>query len=233
MTTLELDPMRTLRPQRTSGRGITAALVDEKRLAPLSQPLGHAAAPTPAERAALANLRVVVAYDHWGRQLGPHVARTLSEWGAAVSDRSAGILDEHDRLPYGICALPALVALSRGDVSRAILICGNGVGMQDFAQRWPGAVATLATSVHAAKSGRRAHDSNVLCLGARLLKGDRLLTDLILRTFLFTDYEGLASFYAEQGAQADAWAAHAAKRGAELCLTDYAEVLEDFPALIE
>ena len=71
---------------------------------------------------------------------------------------------------------------------KAILICGTGVGMSIVANRFPEIRAVCASDCFSVRFSRLHNDSNVLCIGARVI-GEGLAIE-ILDIFLNTDFEG-------------------------------------------
>ena len=72
--------------------------------------------------------------------------------------------------------------------ARGILICGSGIGMCIAANKVSGIRAAMAWDVTSARLSRRHNDSNILCLGARLVGQEVALE--VLRTWLVTSFEG-------------------------------------------
>jgi len=78
--------------------------------------------------------------------------------------------------------------VSRGEVDRAILICGSGIGMSIVANRFPGVRAALCHDLYTARISREHNDANLLILGGRLIgKG---LAREILKVWLETGFQG-------------------------------------------
>jgi ribose 5-phosphate isomerase B len=75
-----------------------------------------------------------------------------------------------------------------GRISFGVLICGSGQGMAMSANRHKGIRAALAWSEESAKLSRQHNNSNILCLGARLI--DPALAGKILESFLGAEFEG-------------------------------------------
>jgi ribose 5-phosphate isomerase B len=78
--------------------------------------------------------------------------------------------------------------ITSGEADRGILICGTGIGMAMVANRHPGIRAALCHDAYTADMARRHNDSNVLCVGARVLGLG--VVEQILEIFLGTDFEG-------------------------------------------
>ena len=72
--------------------------------------------------------------------------------------------------------------------ARGILMCGSGIGMSIAANKVAGVRAFVSWDVTSARLSRQHNDTNVLCMGARLL-GAEVLMD-IARTWLVTDFAG-------------------------------------------
>jgi ribose 5-phosphate isomerase B len=79
-------------------------------------------------------------------------------------------------------------AVAEARFERGILICGSGIGMCITANRIPGVRAALVSEPYAAKLSRRHNNSNILCLGGRLL-GDQLALEIV-DVWLREEFEG-------------------------------------------
>ena len=68
--------------------------------------------------------------------------------------------------------------------SRGILLCGTGLGDTIVANKVKGIRATNCFDEYTAKMSREHNNSNILCLGARLLKSDEAknITKIFLET---------------------------------------------------
>jgi ribose 5-phosphate isomerase B len=128
---------------------------------------------------------VALGCDHAGFPLKAAVAAVLERAGFAVRDCGT---DGLGRVDYPDFAHAVCRAVSSGDASFGVLICGSGVGMSIAANRHAGIRCVLAADATTARLSRAHNDANVLALGARLT-GEEQATD-ILRAFIDTDYEG-------------------------------------------
>jgi ribose 5-phosphate isomerase B len=85
-------------------------------------------------------------------------------------------------------AAEAARLVAAGDVQRAVLACGSGVGVAIVANKVDGVRAVNAHDTLEAEMARRHNDANVVTLsGARL--GPQQ-ADAIVSTFLRTEFEG-------------------------------------------
>jgi len=128
---------------------------------------------------------IVLGSDHRGRDLKQELGKRLVAAGLEVRDLGA---DGDQPVDYPRIAVPAARAVSEGQASRGILICGSGLGVMYTANRFPRVRAALAQDVATAEMARRHNDANMLALSA-----DRLDIDTawdIVRAWLNTEFEG-------------------------------------------
>ena len=123
--------------------------------------------------------------DHGGYGLKDTLKSVILNLGHEVKDCGCHGPDATD-YPVYAGAVTALVG-SRA-VERGILICGTGIGMSIAANRHPGIRAALCHEPYTARMSRAHNDSNVLCLGARVI-GPGLAEEMV-RIWLDTPFEG-------------------------------------------
>ena len=75
-----------------------------------------------------------------------------------------------------------------GDVDRAILICGTGIGMSMAANRYKHVRAALCHDHYTARMSREHNNANVLCMGERVI-GLGVAEDIV-RTWLAVEFSG-------------------------------------------
>lgn len=126
-----------------------------------------------------------VASDHAGLELKRQLVAELAQRGIAVQDFGTTTGDSCD---YPDFAHAVGHALTRGDVARAILVCGTGVGMSIAANRHAAVRAVVCSEPLSARMARQHNDANVLCIGARVV-GLGTAID-ILDAFLGASFEG-------------------------------------------
>lgn len=120
-------------------------------------------------------MRIAIASDHGGLRLKNDLVELLKKAGHTVDD-----LGTHTDAS---CDYPDFAhALSKrildGTSEQGILVCGTGVGMSIAANRHPGIRAVVCSDTYTAKLSRSHNDSNVLCLGERVL-GPGLAWDVV------------------------------------------------------
>jgi ribose 5-phosphate isomerase B len=129
---------------------------------------------------------IIIGSDHAGFGLKDECKAFLkNKSGFKVTDIGVHSRESTD---YPKIAHKVAQALSRGEYSRGVLICGSGIGMSITANRYRGVRAALCYNVWAAKMSRLHNDANILAMGERVI-GTGLALD-ILDVFLYTPFEG-------------------------------------------
>ena len=130
-------------------------------------------------------MRIAVGSDHRGNAVRAKVIDLVRRLGHEVEDSGT---DSSDSVDYPDIAAEVAGKLSRGEVDRAILICGTGLGMCIAANKFPGVRAAPCHDDLTAEMSRRHNDLNALCLSADLL-GEPLI-DRMVEIWLTTPFEG-------------------------------------------
>ena len=130
-------------------------------------------------------MKIAVASEHRGFKAKDRILNQVREL-------------QHEALDFGpysdeLCDYPdfaakAARAVSIGEVDRAILIGGTGIGMNIVANKFPGVRAALCIDDLAAQISRSHNDSNVLCLSVNLFGDD--VTPRLIKIWLETPFEG-------------------------------------------
>ena len=129
--------------------------------------------------------KIVVGCDHGGFALKEILKKTLQIRQFDVIDVGCHDKSSVDYPDIGRLAVEKVLS---GICRRGILICGTGIGMSIFANRYRGIRATLCNDHLSARLSREHNNSNFLVLGGRIL-GDVLATD-IMETWLETEFQG-------------------------------------------
>jgi transaldolase/glucose-6-phosphate isomerase len=134
-------------------------------------------------------MRIAIASDHAGYELKELLKNRLSaEPDLTLVD--LGVNAPSPPVDYPDYARAASEAVVRGDVDRAIVVCGSGAGACIAAGKVIGARAFFAGDTYTAHQGVEHDDGNVLCLGERVT-GPELAIE-IARAFVraqFSDQE--------------------------------------------
>lgn len=130
-------------------------------------------------------MNIVIASDHAGFALKGVVKAYLTEKGYTVIDCGT---DSEASCDYPVFAKALCKEINDGNAQLGILICGTGIGMSMAANKVKGIRAALCSDCFSAKFTRAHNDSNVMCLGARVM-GEGLALELV-DIFLNTPFEG-------------------------------------------
>ena len=134
------------------------------------------------------SVRVAIAADHAGFELKNALGDRIRQLGHEVTDLGAHRYQADDDYPdFSAAAAKAVVA---GEVERAVLICGSGVGASIAANKVKGARAGLCHDTYSAHQGVEHDDMNILVLGSRIV-GPALAEDLV-KAFLGAKFSGEA-----------------------------------------
>jgi ribose 5-phosphate isomerase B len=130
-------------------------------------------------------MRIAVGCDHGGFEHKNAIAEHLKERGFEVTDY--GIL-ELKSVDYPEIAEKLCKSIVDGENELGILVCGTGIGMSIAANKVKGIRAAACSEHFSAKYTRLHNNSNVLCLGGRVIGvGTAIeLADL----FVDTEFEG-------------------------------------------
>jgi ribose 5-phosphate isomerase B len=107
-----------------------------------------------------------IAADHGGFELKAKLTAVLTFAGYLIKDFGANELVEDDDFPDFV--VPLARAVSRGEITRGVAVCGSGVGACIAANKVPGVRAALITESFSAHQGVEDDDMNVMCLGGRV-----------------------------------------------------------------
>jgi len=129
-------------------------------------------------------VRVAVAFDHRGVHLREVVLESLAEH--EILD--LGTDTDSVRIDYPDKAREVGEAIQNGDVERAVLVCGSGVGASVAACKLTGIRAAICHDGYSAHQGVEHDDMNVLCLGSEVV-GPSLARELV-EAFLNATFDG-------------------------------------------
>ena len=128
---------------------------------------------------------IVLGGDHRGAPLKAALRQRLEAAGYEVKD--FGPFGD-ESVNYPEFAAPAARAISEGEASRGIVICGSGLGVCYTANRFPRVRAALVRDIEMAKASRAHNDANMLAL-----PGDHIDAETaweIIQIWLETPFEG-------------------------------------------
>lgn len=121
------------------------------------------------------NLRIAIGSDHGGYEYKEQIVSHLKEKGYECVDVGTYSTDSCD---YPVIARAVTTKITTGEADRGILICGTGIGMSIVANKVKGIRAALCGDTFSARASRAHNNSNVLCLGERVI-GINLAMDIV------------------------------------------------------
>lgn len=130
-------------------------------------------------------MRIAVGADGNGAALKDAIRDHLAAAGHEVVDHGVRPDDDQD---YPDVAVPVARAVARGDVERAVLVCGTGLGMAIVANKVPGVRAAPVTDPYSAERAMKSNDARVLCLGAKVVGVDVAL--MLVDHWLVSEFAG-------------------------------------------
>ena len=128
---------------------------------------------------------IVLAADHGGFHLKEEVKKYLEAKGVEILDVGTFTADSVD---YPDMAVKGCEKILSGECERGIFFCGTGVGISIAANKVKGIRACCCSDHFSAKYTRLHNDSNVLCLGGRVV-GAGIACELV-DLFIETEFEG-------------------------------------------
>ncbi|MBW2094923.1 MAG: ribose 5-phosphate isomerase B [Deltaproteobacteria bacterium] len=131
-------------------------------------------------------MNIIIGSDHAGFDL-KEACRSFLEDLAGYDVQDAGVYNR-DSADYPAIAHKVSGAVSAGEFTRGILICGTGLGMSMVANRHKGVRAALCHNLYTARLSRAHNDANLLCMGGRVL-GVGIALEMV-ELFLKTPFEG-------------------------------------------
>ncbi|GIG67386.1 RpiB/LacA/LacB family sugar-phosphate isomerase [Phytomonospora endophytica] len=112
--------------------------------------------------------RIAVGSDSAGYEYKETIARDLAD-----DDRVDVVIDfgvrTGESTPYPNVGLSVAEAVASGEVDRAILVCGTGIGMAISANKVPGVYAATVSDSYSCERSVRSNDCRVLTLGQRVI----------------------------------------------------------------
>jgi ribose 5-phosphate isomerase B len=142
-------------------------------------------------------MRIALASDHAGFGLKEEIKTYLASRGHETVDCGADDETPTDLVDH---AYPAALAVGRGEVERAVLVDGVGYGSAMIANRVAGVDAVVCQDPFCAALARSHSDSNVLCLGGKIIGSALALS--IVEVWMTTDFLADDPKYARRVAKA-------------------------------
>lgn len=135
-------------------------------------------------------MKIAFGCDHAGFEepkpyYKPEIVRHIEALGHEIIDCGT---DGPDSVDYPDFARKVCASILDGRASAGVLLCGTGIGMSITANRHSGIRAAVCVDKEMARLSRDHNDSNVLCIGRRVLSLEACLD--IIDTWLGQKFSG-------------------------------------------
>lgn len=130
-------------------------------------------------------MKIALGCDHGGLEHKNAILEHLKERGFEVQD--FGIYQQVS-VDYPEIALKVANSVSKGENELGILVCGTGIGMSLAANKVKGIRAAACSEHFSAKYTRLHNNSNIICLGGRVIGVGTALE--LVDLFVDTEFEG-------------------------------------------
>lgn len=130
-------------------------------------------------------MKIAIGCDHGGLEHKNAIKEHLTQRGFQVCD--FGIYEQVS-VDYPDIALKVATAIKDKECELGILVCGTGIGMSLAANKVRGIRAAAVSEHFSAKYTRLHNNSNILCLGGRVIGVGTALE--LVDLFVDTEFEG-------------------------------------------
>lgn len=128
---------------------------------------------------------IAIACDHAALEFKAALIGHMEARGIEVRDYGTFTTDAVDYPEY---AEKVALAVVSKEAERGVLVCGTGVGMSIAAGKVRGTRCACCSDPYSAALSRRHNDSNILCMGARVLGPGA--AEAVLDAWLDAEFEG-------------------------------------------
>ena len=130
---------------------------------------------------------VAVGTDDAGVNLKSFIKEQLQDDPRVKEVRDFGVMDESDKTEYPIVCIKAAEAVANGEVDRAVLFGGTGLGEAISANKVKGVRAAVATDPYSIERSILSNNCQVLCLGERVVAPE--LADRVVKQWLGYEFD--------------------------------------------
>ncbi|KAF4994469.1 hypothetical protein FDECE_13118 [Fusarium decemcellulare] len=113
--------------------------------------------------------RIAIGGDDAGFDYKSILIKDLDSHPAVSQVLDIGPKTAEDKTAYASYAIAAAQAVASGEVDRAILICGTGLGVAISANKVPGIRAVTAHDSFSVERSIKSNNAQVICLGQRVI----------------------------------------------------------------
>jgi len=114
-------------------------------------------------------LRIAVGGDEAGFSYKDIIKADLEKDPRVAKVIDVGVVHDEDKTAYPHVAVDASKLILSGEVDRALLICGTGLGVAISANKVPGIRAVTAHDSFSVERAIMSNDAQVFCIGQRVI----------------------------------------------------------------
>lgn len=130
-------------------------------------------------------MKIGISNDHSGVQMKNEIKKYLEEKGYHVVDYGTQSTESCNYAVYGKKAAEAVV---KGEVERAVLICGTGIGISLAANKVKGIRCAVCSEPVSARLSKEHNNANVIAFGARIVGVE--MAKNIVSAWLYAEFDG-------------------------------------------
>lgn len=112
---------------------------------------------------------MAVGTDDAGVHLKDYIKERLEEDPRVSEVHDFGVADTSDTTEYPIICIKVAEAVARGEIDRAVLFGGTGLGEAISANKVPGIRAAVAIDPYSVERSILSNNCQILCLGERVI----------------------------------------------------------------
>jgi ribose 5-phosphate isomerase B len=130
---------------------------------------------------------MAVGSDDAGVHLKDHIRQRLEEDPRVSEVRDFGVADTSDTTAYPIVCIKVAEAVARGEIDRAVLFGGTGLGEAISANKVRGVRAVVAVDPYSIERSILSNNCQILCLGERVVAPE--LADRVVAQWLGYEFD--------------------------------------------
>lgn len=135
----------------------------------------------------MAKKEIVIGCDNAAVELKNVLIGLLKEEGYKFENVGVDSADDPTEYPLVAQQVAEKIIASKYQ-KEGILVCGTGIGMSITANKFPGIYAAVCHDSYSAERARLSNNSNVICMGARIIGPE--LAKKTLREWLSLEFTG-------------------------------------------
>lgn len=133
-------------------------------------------------------MKIAIGCDEAAYELKEAIKAHLQGKGAEVDDYGTF---GGKPVMYSDVAIEVAEQVAAGRYTRAVLLCGTGIGVAISANKVSGVRAAQAHDTYSAERARKSNDAQIICLGARVVGVE--LAKTVMDAWLESEFEGGSS----------------------------------------